>query len=88
MAALLRMIASVAGPKESPQRIATLALIRLSLGIAQMSMAVASFMLLITQGVQKLTLTMVACTTTCTIVSRLLFYRLRQSERKNRIERT
>lgn len=88
MAALLRIIASLAGPKESPQRIATLALIRLSLGIAQMSMAVASFMLLITQGVQKLTLTMVACTTTFTIVSRLLFYRLRQSERKNRIERT
>jgi hypothetical protein len=84
MASTLNRLTSAIGVKNSPQRAAVLAMVRLSLGIAQLWMAITSFVFLITKGLQKTTLIMAAITTCLTIVSRLLFRGQRRSERKNR----
>jgi hypothetical protein len=83
MAALLKILTSVMGIRYSPQRTAALAVIRLSLGIAQMSMAVVSFILLITLGLQKPTIIMAALTTGLAMLSRRLFRGQRISERES-----
>ena len=83
MAALLNRLTSAMGTKNSQQRTAVLAVVRLTLGIAQMWMAVVSLFFLITKGLQKTTLIMAAITAGLTIVSRLLFRGQRRSEREN-----
>jgi hypothetical protein len=84
MASILNRLTSPIGVKNSLQRATVLAMVRLSLGIAQMSMAIASFVFLITKGLQKTTLIMAAITTCLTIVSRLLFRGQRRCERESR----
>jgi len=80
--AALQNVVSEIGAKNSQQRPAALALVRLSLGIAQMWMAIATFILLIRIGIQKGTLVMAGITTALTILSRFLFRKQREDERK------
>jgi hypothetical protein len=73
-------LTSLLRDKNSKQHPVALAMFRLCLGIAQMWMAVASFILLIQKGVQKETLIMVGITTCLTLLSRAIFREHRNIE--------